>query len=308
MPAEGIEVRHATDCRSRDGGRCTRRPTYRASVWSTRDRKRIRKSLPTEAAAKAWRQDAAGAVRRGELRAIAAPRLADAMTELLAAMDARTFRTRGRRPFKPTTRRATEQTYRLRVADRFGRVRLDRLDHLELQDFVDELDAAGTNPSTIEGTVLPLRLVFRWARARGIVAIDPTDGLELPEKSSRQRIPPSPATPPASSPPHPSLTARSGPPPCWPASAAASCSPGLGNVDLAAASSGRALLRPDVRYVRPPQVQARHPNGPNHRRPSPRTSASTLCAQAAASVSSSARARPGLSIPAVSRNEPTTSG
>jgi integrase len=193
MPAEGIEVRHATDCRSRSGGRCSRRPSYRASVWSTRDRKRIRRSFPTEAAAKAWRHDAAGAIRRGELRAINAPRLDDAVTELLAAMDVGTFRTRGRRPFKPTTRRAAEQTYRLRVAHRYGRVRLDRIDHLDLQDFVDELNAAGTNPSTIEGTVLPLRLVFRWARARGIVAVDPTDGLELPEKSSRQRLPPSPA-------------------------------------------------------------------------------------------------------------------
>jgi integrase len=107
-------------------------------------------------------------------------------------MDAGTFRTRSRRPFKPTTRRATEQAYRLRVADRYGRVRIDKLDHLELQEFIDELDAAGTNPSTIEGTILPLRLMYRWARARGIVSIDPTDGLELPEKSSRQRVPPSP--------------------------------------------------------------------------------------------------------------------
>ncbi|HWK25442.1 MAG TPA: tyrosine-type recombinase/integrase [Solirubrobacter sp.] len=107
-------------------------------------------------------------------------------------MDAGTFRTRSRRPFKPTTRRATEQAYRRRVADRFGRTRLDRIDHLELQEFVDELDAHGMNASTIEGTILPLRLVFRWARARGIVSVDPTDGLELPEKSSRQRVPPSP--------------------------------------------------------------------------------------------------------------------
>src|SRR4051812_40438651 len=191
--AEGIEVRHIAACRSLAGGRCNCRPTYRASVWSNREQKRIRKSFPTEAAAKAWRQDAAAAVRRGELRAVTAPRLDDAINELLSAMDAGTFRTRGRRPFKPTTRRAAEQTYRLRVANRFGRVRLDRIDHLDLQEFVDELDAAGTNPSTIEGTVLPLRLVFRWARARGVVAVDPTDGLELPEKSSRQRIPPSPA-------------------------------------------------------------------------------------------------------------------
>lgn len=191
--AEGIEVRHIAACRSLAGGRCTCRPTYRASVWSNREQKRIRKSFATEAAAKAWRQDAAGAVRRGEMRAVAAPLLDDALNELLAAMDAGTFRTRGRRPFKPTTRRAAEQTYRLLVASRFGRLRLDRIDHLDLQDFVDELDATGTNPSTIEGTVLPLRLVYRWARARGIVAVDPTDGLELPEKAARQRVPPSPA-------------------------------------------------------------------------------------------------------------------
>jgi integrase len=114
-------------------------------------------------------------------------------TAVVAATATRpTFRTRSRRPFKPTTRRATEQAYRLRVADRYGRVRIDKLDHLELQEFIDELDAAGTNPSTIEGTILPLRLMFRWARARGIVTVDPTDGLELPEKSSRQRVPPSP--------------------------------------------------------------------------------------------------------------------
>ena len=56
--AEGIEVRVA-----KDGIR-----TYRASVWSNRDGKLIRKSFAREAAAKAWRQDAAGAVRRGVLR------------------------------------------------------------------------------------------------------------------------------------------------------------------------------------------------------------------------------------------------
>jgi integrase len=192
MADEGIEVRHESSCHSHAGTRCSCEPTYRASVWSQRERKRIRKSFPTRAAAKAWRQDAAGAVRRGELRAAAAPVLDDAIALMLAAMDAGTFRTRGRRPFKPTTRRAAEQNYRLRVADRYGRLRLDKLDHLELQEFVDELDAAGMNPSTIEGTVLPLRLVYRWARARGMVSIYPTDGLELPEKPARQRIPPSP--------------------------------------------------------------------------------------------------------------------
>ena len=53
--AEGIEIRIG-----KDGVR-----SYRASVWSNRDGKRIRKTFPTMAAAKSWRQDAAGAVRRG---------------------------------------------------------------------------------------------------------------------------------------------------------------------------------------------------------------------------------------------------
>src|SRR4051812_3260342 len=188
MAEQGIEVRHEKSCRALDGGgRCNCEPTYCASVWSSRDCKRLRRSFPTRAAARAWRQDAGRAVRRGELRATTAPCLDDAIAWLLAAMDTGTFRTRSRRPFKPTTRRATEQAYRLRVADRYGHVRLDQLDHIELQEFIDELDARGTNPSTIEGAILPLRLVYRWARARGIVAIDPTDGLELPEKSARQR-------------------------------------------------------------------------------------------------------------------------
>jgi hypothetical protein len=50
--AEGIEVRV-----SKDGTR-----TYRASVWSNRDGKLIRKSFKREAEAKVWRQDATGAV------------------------------------------------------------------------------------------------------------------------------------------------------------------------------------------------------------------------------------------------------
>jgi hypothetical protein len=55
LMAEGIEVRVA-----KDGTR-----TYRASVWSNRDGKRIRKSFSRESEAKAWRQDAAGGVQEG---------------------------------------------------------------------------------------------------------------------------------------------------------------------------------------------------------------------------------------------------
>jgi hypothetical protein len=69
--AEGIEVRHAKDCRSRppERARCNCQPAYRASVWSQRDGKKIKKTFPTEAAAKAWRQDALVGLRKGTMRA-----------------------------------------------------------------------------------------------------------------------------------------------------------------------------------------------------------------------------------------------
>lgn len=54
----GVQVRHARSCAGRSGGECSCRPTYLAHVFSARDGKRIRKTFPTLAAARAWRQDA----------------------------------------------------------------------------------------------------------------------------------------------------------------------------------------------------------------------------------------------------------
>jgi len=66
--AAGIDTRHARSCRSRgEGGRCNCTPTYQAHVFDNRGRKRIRRTFPTHAAAKMWRQDALIALRSGGL-------------------------------------------------------------------------------------------------------------------------------------------------------------------------------------------------------------------------------------------------
>ena len=56
--AEGIEVRKGQKGRK----------SYRASVWSARDEKLIRKTFPTLAAAKSWRRDALVELEKGRLR------------------------------------------------------------------------------------------------------------------------------------------------------------------------------------------------------------------------------------------------
>jgi integrase len=134
------------------------------------------------------------ALRRGEVAMNRATTTVEsAVLEWLDAAEDGKVRTRGRKPFAPTTIRSVRQNYRRRVHERFGRRRLDQVTLLDIQEWVDELDCEGVNPGTIETSVLPLRLVYRHAKTRGRIAVDPTDGLELPEKQETDsRRPPSP--------------------------------------------------------------------------------------------------------------------
>ena len=61
--AAGIQQRPGNRCK---GGRCD--CPWPASLYSKADGKKIRQTFPTRAAAKAWRDDKLGAVKRGELR------------------------------------------------------------------------------------------------------------------------------------------------------------------------------------------------------------------------------------------------
>nr|MBA2794368.1 hypothetical protein [Thermoleophilaceae bacterium] len=84
----GIEARHARTCGSRSGTRCDCTPTYQASTYDAQAQKKVRKSFKTISAAKPWRQDAAVAVRAGELTARRGPTLQAATDQWLLDMEA----------------------------------------------------------------------------------------------------------------------------------------------------------------------------------------------------------------------------
>src|SRR5437588_48639 len=90
----GIEVRHARRCRTREGGTCSCKPSYQAHVYSARENKRIRKTFPTLAAAKAWRADATVALRKGTMRAPTRVTVAEAANEWIAGAKEGTIRSR----------------------------------------------------------------------------------------------------------------------------------------------------------------------------------------------------------------------
>jgi integrase len=187
--AAGIDVRHARACRSRSGGRCNCDPTYQAHVWSARDGKRIRKTFPQPAAAKAWRQDALVALRRGTMRAPTDVTLREAARVWIAAIRSGEIRNRSGDPYKPSAVRSYEDVLRLHVLDVLGDRRFATIRRNDVQDLADRLLASGMKPITVQGALMPLRAMYRRAVARGEVDINPTTGLELPAvRGGRDRI------------------------------------------------------------------------------------------------------------------------
>jgi integrase len=185
----GITVRHARSCRARHGEACGCKPAYQAHVWSVRDRKRIRKTFPTLAAAKAWRHDASVALRKGEMKAPTRTTLKQASSAWIDGARDGSIRNRSGDRYKPSAVRGYEQALRLRVLPELGARRLSELTRNDFQDLVDRLAAKSTDPSTIRNTLMPVRAIFRRAVARGDVALNPTSVLELPAvRGQRERI------------------------------------------------------------------------------------------------------------------------
>lgn len=61
-----------------------------------------------------------------------------------------------------------------------GGYRLTDLRRADVQLLVDQLAGDGLHASTIRNTLDPLRAIYRRAVARELVAVNPTNGLELP--------------------------------------------------------------------------------------------------------------------------------
>lgn len=116
-PTPGISVRHARSCpaaNERDAA-CRCKPTYQAHVWDRRAGKRIRKTFPTLAAAKVWRQDSVPALRRGTMRAPSQTTLRQAWEAWLTGVQDGTIRTRSGDIYKPSAIRGYEQAMRIRL-------------------------------------------------------------------------------------------------------------------------------------------------------------------------------------------------
>jgi integrase len=185
----GIRCRHSRSCHDPTAERCGCTKAWQAWVWSKRDHRKLTRTFTTLADAKAWRADAQTAVRKRTLRPATKITLAEAASSWVAGAKAGLVRTRGGDVYKPATLRAYEAALAKGVLDELGSVKLSEISRLDLQDLVDRWLAAGMNPRTIAGRIMPVRAVYRRAMARGDISVSPTSGLTLPAgRGGRERI------------------------------------------------------------------------------------------------------------------------
>jgi integrase len=158
-------------------------------VFSPRDNKKIRKAFPTIGQAKAWRSEAAGAVRRGALKAASPITLREAAATWIAGAEEGIVRTRSGDPYKPSALRGYKRALEKRILPELGARKLADVRRADVQDLADRLLGEGLDPSTIQNVLMPLRVICRRAVARGELLVNPTSGLELPTpRGRRERI------------------------------------------------------------------------------------------------------------------------
>jgi integrase len=185
----GIRIRHRKACRSRSGATCNCTPSHEAIVYSKRAHKKLRKTFPTLAAAKTWRQDAVVAARKGTLEVESTVTVREAASAWLTGAQAGVVRTRSGEPYKPSAIRSYEAALRLYVLPDFSGARLSEVRRRDVQDLAERLLAQGLDPSTVRNALMPLRAIYRRAMARGEVGTNPTNGLELPApRGKRERV------------------------------------------------------------------------------------------------------------------------
>ncbi|MDP9345427.1 MAG: tyrosine-type recombinase/integrase [Actinomycetota bacterium] len=187
----GIRARHGRACAtaSDPAARCTCRPSWEASVYLKREGRKIRKTFATKADAKAWRSDTASAAGKGKVRAPSSTTVEQAWSEFYAGALSGAIRSRRNARYKPSVIRGYETSMRLHLLPALGHRHLGDVTDNDVQDIADELHAAGASASTIKNALDPLRVIYRRARKRHVVAVTPfDDDLELEGRPETPRV------------------------------------------------------------------------------------------------------------------------
>ncbi len=148
-------------------------------VLNTAAEGKQRSEWGTFAEARAWRSKALGEVAAGTGRRRSTITLRDAAEDFISGAKAGAITNRSGHPYKPTTLRGYEHDIGKVVAE-IGAHRLADIRRADVQAMVDSWAAEGWEPSSIRNALDPLRVIYRRALTRDLVALNPCMGVEVP--------------------------------------------------------------------------------------------------------------------------------
>jgi integrase len=181
-----IKKRHSGNCSAKRGKRCSCNGGYRAEVYSPRDKKKIRKTFTHRADAQSWAAEVKRGVDLGTRRAPTKRALDEAAAAWLAGAEEGTIRNRSGNRYKPATLRGYRQALEDHVLPLLGGRKMNAVTTADLQALVDRWSAEVQSPSTIRNSIKPLQAIYRRARAREGLAVNPTRDLELPAPNPKE--------------------------------------------------------------------------------------------------------------------------
>jgi len=187
--ARGIRKRHFKACSAREGGRCNCEAGWEATVYLARENRRVSKSFPLEAEARSWQAD----VKRAAKNGASTPQgrdvrtLVEGLRQLIAGMEAGSIRPKGRRRYKPNTIRSYERAVRVHIEPSgVAGVGVAELRRRDLQDFADELLAAGLSANTVSNVLNPIQAFYRREIDRDELTYNPSERIDLPTGDVRR--------------------------------------------------------------------------------------------------------------------------
>ena len=180
--ATGVRQRHGRECDRKVRCDCP----WRAEVYSKRDGCKLRKTFPTQAAAKAWRADKLAAANKGKLRAPTSMTVRRPPRRSWPAPA--TVRSPRRRAPAISLRRfgATASGSTNVYCRRWVACACRMSSAATCRSFANRLTSEGLSASTVQNTLDPLRVIYRRAIRDEEVTADPTERLELRRPDGRR--------------------------------------------------------------------------------------------------------------------------
>lgn len=186
---DGITARHRRGCSKagQSDWKCGCPPRYQVQVWSRRDQRRMSRTFPKLAAAKAWKRDAERALEAGEMVVgTSGQTVRQAGDALIEAMRSGIVRTRSGRTYKPSAIRTFQSNLELHIYPVLGPYRLQDVRRGDVQRLADRLISTGRAPSTVRNALMPLRVIYRRALSLEEASSNPTSRLDLPAVEGRR--------------------------------------------------------------------------------------------------------------------------